>query len=677
MNRRSCILTGLGLILLFLVAVGVRYGVLRANYRAQGGTLPFTLESALQFRTAERVAAGDPLPVWDPDVQYPEGIPVFQTDTVLPEYVYGRLARLLPSSWPLEGRIRGITLVWFCLGVPLLAVWVGVWTRSRLAGGVAGLFYAVSLASVIRSTGLELSRENFALPLLLAHLALDAWAATRLVGWRRWLAPLGSALGLGLALAIWDLIQFYVILWTLLLLVRSVTGRLNRPEQALRWWLPAGALILVALVSPYHRAHGLWAAPAMWLLYGSALAWGWQRWRPATPRGRLIAIALLPLALYVAVPHGYGASYGHFMELLAAKLRFLNQKPADPSLLTFHQRIMWVPALHSATWALTRILFPAMLALILLSTVSWRVERRTGARPVDCASVPETRSYFFFLCTSIVAYIFFVRFHVYVALFGAAWLGWWWAWASARGGKWAHGVRWVILLGLCLEAWPALARPGQWGRVNVYYRELEELTTWFKEHADREPVLANFGVSASILAYGDNPIILHPKFENPEIRRRVKAYGQSLFKTDERSFRDWADGYGAQYYVYAIGEFSPVSPALQMRYFVDALNPPDEAAARLFEFRPDEATYFEHIWSNRKYRIFRVVSRADEDRADLLTLQAVRAFAEGRLDRAEELAWAALTLFPAQYRAQEIIHRVTSLREQGFEYEPSPPGPDQ
>ena len=30
-------------------------------------------------------------------------------------------------------------------------------------------------------------------------------------------------------------------------------------------------------------------------------------------------------------------------------IRFLNLKPADPSLLDFNQRIMWTPALHSAT----------------------------------------------------------------------------------------------------------------------------------------------------------------------------------------------------------------------------------------------------------------------------------------------------------------------------------------
>ena len=64
----------------------------------------------------------------------------------------------------------------------------------------------------------------------------------------------------------------------------------------------------------------------------------------------------------------------------------------------------------------------------------------------------------------------------------------------------------------------------------------------------------------------------------------------------------------AQYYVYAKGEFSRESPELQMRYFVNALQPPEDAPARKFEFQPDSLTYFRLLWSNHKYALYKMLT---------------------------------------------------------------------
>ena len=659
----------LGLLALFAIGFGVRYAVLDANERKVEGSVPFTLESALQFRTTKMVYTGEGIPAHDPMIQYPEGIEVFRTDTVMAEYLYAAGARLLPSSLPLETRVRWITLAWFSLSIPLMALWVTAWTRTRSGGVVAALFYAVALSSVIRSTGLELSRENFALPFLVAHLALDAWALRWGAGRRFYGAVAGSALCLGLALAAWDMIQFYLLLWVVVLFIHSVLGRLDTPCERLRWLVPAGAIILVAVLSPYHRAHGLWAAPFMWLIYGVFLHVLWSQWKPLGMGARM-GVTLLPLAAYLLIPHGYGESYGHFVELLTAKIRFLNQKPADPSVLTFNQRIMWTPALNSATWRLTWMFFPAMVPFVIVSlahTLFSKMLLRPTSAVFGNSAVPH---YIFFLCVSCIAFVLFVRFHVFVALFAAAWLGGWWAWPLRRT-LWSAAVIWPLLvLGLSMEAVHVLEEPGRWGRVSVYYEEERELTEWMNEEAEGNAVLANFGISASILAYGGCPIILHPKFETRAIRERVASYGKTLFTENEEAFRDWADERGAVYYVYAMGEFARSHPELQMRYFVDALEPPDHAAARQFEFAPDSLRYFEYLWGNRKYQVFRLIPREDEERAYQLTARAGRAMTRGDLDRAETYAWAALALFPGQQRAQEIIAQATALRQQGFEYQP-------
>ena len=85
------------------------------------------------------------------------------------------------------------------------------------------------------------------------------------------------------------------------------------------------------------------------------------------------------------------------------------------------------------------------------------------------------------------------------------------------------------------------------------------------ENVAPAPVLANFQTSGFVLAYGQCPIVLHPKFESPGIREKVEQYGLQMFKGTERSLRNWADRSGACYLVYSLGEFATSAPELQMR----------------------------------------------------------------------------------------------------------------
>jgi hypothetical protein len=155
------------------------------------------------------------------------------------------------------------------------------------------------------------------------------------------------------------------------------------------------------------------------------------------------------------------------------------------------------------------------------------------------------------------------------------------------------------------EATHTLRDATKWGR-NASYKEILGLASWLKEHAPGETVLANFGVSAFVLTYGGNPIVLHPKFETSDIRARVEKYGTLLFKGTEQELADWALRYGSDLYVYSRGEFSPRSPEYQMRYMVDALTPPPEAPARRFEWKPQDFTRFELLWSNARYQVYRI-----------------------------------------------------------------------
>ena len=727
--------TVLGLLTLFALGLSLRRYVLAAQVAQADGRLPFTLEGALYFNRIEQVLAQGRLPEVDRQCEYPRGLRVRETDTVGAEYFYAAGARLFPKIMPLADRIRWLEAAWFCLGIPLLAVWIGLRTRSRWAGAVAAAFYAVALSSVIRSTGQELSHENIALPLLLASLAAAALAERAATRPGFWLGATTAAVALALALMTWDLIQFYLFIWAAGLFLRLVLSRTPASDRELgAALLNCGALLLAGGLNPYLRAHGFVTSPAMALALGAVAVALLRRRLGADigstgwPRLGWALLGLLPLLLAGSLAQAYPAAYGHFGELLWAKLRFLNVKPEDPALLTFNQRIMWVPALHSATFHLTFTLFPAIVLLSLMAAACLALQKRD---PQNFGVAPILIGY----VVSLLGFVLFVRLHVFLSLFAAALLGLWAAWAGRRGvwkmwlvtvallavamlegllvvwqperwgwgydvsllgyvlfvqphvvvsviaavllglwSAWAGGrgawPRWLVTVALLaavlIEGAQVVRQPEWWGRGNVYYRELAELTQWLRENVAPEPVLANFGVSASILEYGQCPILLHPKFEAESIRRRVQQYGEVLFTGTETRFRNWAENEGALYYVHALGEFSSVGISQQMRYFVNAVQPRPEAPAWKFETAPKSLKLFSLVWGNRKYRVFRIQWRADAtvaaDQAEL----AEAACQRGQLERAERHALEALARDPQQPVAQRVLRLVGALRQSGF-----------
>jgi len=703
------LLAVLGLVALFTAGLAIRRVVLSAQFEQYGRPLPFNLESALEFRYVRILFETGHIPRLDKAIQAPEGVVVRATYTLGAEYVYALASRLFPRTMPLDERVRWIAAAWFCLGIPLMSLWLWAWTRSVWAAGIAGAYYAVSLAAVMRSTGQELQHENFALPFLIAHWALGAWAnkmsqanaqrstlnaqCTQENGERRtgneerrtknqeprtvalfFFASLLSALMLACAVATWDLIQYYVILWVIWSFVRFVAGSYFRdPHACQAWWLTLLALAGAGALNPYLRAHAFAGSYAMLLAYGVALGMGAERlfrigvatpvraWVPpvatASPprlhfrRAVLALVALLPLIAGVLWIQTYGETYSHFLELLWAKLRFLNHKPADPALLTFDQRILWTPPLNSATFLLTTTLFPVTLALSLLAgTIAFF---HTRAHPD-----PEFNQLLSYTVISLLAFVFFMRFHVFVILGFAALLGWLGYWVSVK----RSFTRWLILVlllaGVGVEAAHVFDNPARWGSVPVYAKEKQALCQWLRSNTAGESVLANFGLSPFLLTYANCPIVLHPKFESPGIRDRVRAYGEALFKSNEEGFRAWMEPFGVPYYVYALGEFADIQPESQMRYCVNALNPPPSAAARLFEKHPEQGRYFRFLWGNEKYRVFRVITRADEHSAGRLAAEAAQALRKGRRAEAEYKATQALMYDPQNANAMQVLLRL-------------------
>ncbi len=671
------------LMLLVAGAVGTRRHVLNAQRQLTAdGSIPFTLESALAFRRIQMVYRDGVLPQVDRGIQYPRGVVTREVDTLGAEGMVSRVARAWPGTLALAEKVRWLHLAWFCLAIPGMFFWVK-WMGGGVRGGFwAAAFYSVAISAVARSTGQELSHENNALPFLLWHLAAGAWALNRAQTFRSRLAwGWVSAVLAALALCAWDLVQFYLMLFMAWGLATALRGRLSK-ELLWTRYVPMMALLLASgLRNPYLAAHAFWLSPTMalgWALLfaGAPLA---QRQRAAT-RGLL---ALVPLLLFVILSGFFLPAYSHFASLLAAKLRFLNIRPDDPARLTFDQRILWVPALNSTSWGLLWRWFPALLVLT-----------AAAGSALICAFVRNRRPFadfpplLFFLLASFLSFILFFRFHVWVAVWACGLVGLWaglegegvarWrrrsvvaflamGWLAEASQPWLGPIQWSRPEVVAPEAqkWDG---PLFWGRPNVYAAETEALMVHLRKYVAPEPVLANFGISASIAAYGGCPVVLHPKFESPEIREKVRGYGEALFKGDEAEFRDWMEAQGATVLVYSMGEFSEIQPGLQMRYMVDAMEPATNAAARLFEQRPEELQFFVSQFANRKYRVFRLKQSTVAVRlAEALAEKAQSALENGELEAAEIQAAHALRMDAENGTAQDVLVHASALRDAGFE----------
>ena len=670
---------------LVAVAAGTRRHVLNAQRQVtRDGTIPFTLESALAFRRIQMVYRDGDLPRVDRGIQYPEGVLTRETDTLGPERIYARAAQWWPGTLRLDEKVRWLQLGWFCLTIPGMYFWVRWMGGGGWGGFWAAAFYAVAISAVARSTGQELSHENNALPLLLWHLALDAWARERggrpltrvLAGW--------AAAGLAAwALCWWDLVQFYLGLFMLWGLAEALRGRLMRGDLWQRYVPLMAVLLAASFRNPYLAAHGFGVSPVMLLGWGVLLAGVpiAQRQRWVT---RLILVLIPWLGGYLFMER-YLPAYNHFSTLLWAKIKCLNIRPADPSLLSFTQRILWAPALNSTSWRLLVEWFPAL--LVLTGMAIWSFMRRV----IRGRIIPVSFSFLLVLVlASLVSFVLFFRFHVWLAMFACGLMGLWVGQLDSRTQPgWQRSAAMVLLAGgWVLEAWqpwlgplrnvwppatvsapdaPQWAGPLFWGRPNVYADETEALMTHLREFVAPEPVLANFGISAAIATYGGCPVVLHPKFEAPDIRMKVQEYGEALFRGDEDGFRSWMEAQGTTVYVHSMGEFATQQPGLQMRYMVNALEPATNAAARLFEQRPEELQHFQVQFANRKFRVFRLLnSTVAARRANQLADQARTALEQGAVKTAATQAAHALRVDAENETAQDVARHASALMAADF-----------
>jgi hypothetical protein len=668
-------------IALWLGSITVRRAVLAQQTRTAGDSeAPFILEAALQYRMTREVYETGRFENFDPRVQYPDGVYRWRTYSIGAEFIYAPLARLLPGEWSLVSRLRWVSTALFCLAVPFAALWAGLGWKSWWAGLACGLILMVSPAFAVRSSGLALSRENMGIPLmtlfLLADQAVRHFRSGRV---RLFLAGL-AGVAAGLSQVFWDFSQYLFGLWALAEMILFLRRPSFRDERAAVWSATAAGLGFAALAHPYLRGQGFLFSPVMILCMGLSF---FSLKRVSSLRLPVLAASFAAFAgVWTMLGRVFVTNYSHFGELFLAKLLHMNRKPFDPAVLSYEQRIMWTPALNSATWELTKAYFPAIFWLLLLGIVFLFRAAKQSTRVFP-------QQLLFYLLVTFPMYVLFFRMHVYLILFAAAAIGGLISYIADSPWRQRCVKGFAALLILFIPGFElyrmlffepsntrqetaeqamirraleemGMAQPrvfNRWGHPGQSYQALAELSMALNDlNKPDAPVLAGFGVSGTILTDTGMPILLHPKFESPGIRDRVREFYEHLFLNSEKEFRNWASSHGAKIYVHAFGSLASGDPREMPRYMVDALEPPDYAAVHVLERSPRDATWFQPLWSNERYQIFRIITDEDIEFADTLMELAFAAARRGDQDQARRLAWRVLSDYHWKHpAARELI----------------------
>jgi len=580
------------LFVIFLFMVGYK---LAAVFGAHGfpvydSTPLFWTESALQYRTARRVAVTGVAEAVMKDAQYPEGLDVKNRLTIVMETVCGYLYRLfVPKTVPFHTFLIIVIALYSSVGVIPLYLTVRFLHRSR-AALLAAALYAVTPAvyTTVTAPGFEL--QDFALPLIFFHVYffVRAYAAEK----SRYQYSFMSGAFLFAALTSWHLTQFYfLVLVGFVIICFLFTGFDVKPFSII-----VATSILAGLVIPALRTLGFVLSLAMLLAYCVILA-------STIPVNKLIyqKIVLVCL-LVVAGSFSYYISvhilseYRFIYGLLWDKLRHFGVRPAQTTDLPWETLVMWVSPFTSPS----RSVIVSALGTIIISGITGAVLtvrsllKRSGTRIEGLLA--------YFAVVFVPLYLLMIRMD--------AFLVWFFCVLSAR--LWLDSrkiLRYVFLLcviGNCILLILSARRTAGPDRNHL----LGMLMHTRLNVPHDAPFLTSFAYGPSILAYADHPIVLHPKFEGEHNTARIEECEHRLFE-DENAFYAFCRTYHAEFFVYQADMLLARGPE-SMRYRTHTMRVSRQSVAYAFHFRPRTLEHFELVYTNPHYRIYRVLGYGAE-----------------------------------------------------------------
>lgn len=687
---------------------------------------PFTIESAMMFAYARDIAEGRGVPSSDPRLAGMEDLPPYAQMNMGLEWFLGwgwrYLGRFLP--WPaptvdercfqetpamaqwMSTQLR----LWASLTSGFLFLWLLAMRCPRTLACAGGLLHAVALAAVARSTGQDIVRGEFCIPLFTACLAL-AWslyAKPKL--WKYAALFLCSFL----AFVTWDLCQMLFGIWVLCELLHFLLGYRFTKSRMTVWGVIAAAILLNAAFVPFNRAYSLWRAPILWsalpalgcvFLCQELRGLRFFRRRAA----RLIPALVLPFMLYgiwsvtVNTPE-YASNYSHFSKTMKSKLKFRNVKPYDPEKLDYDSRILWTPSMHSATWDIAVSFFPsfqfgrllktpllrflfghlpltlAFFYLLLVCTLLFSIPRREILNSARISLMPVVLTVGF-----TAGFIYIVRYHEFLILFLAAALpllmrdylrafrvspakinineAYTKLYSNKRFMKTIRGL--LLAAAAFLLFWESVSSLGSERKYtgDVPMAATAQLIAWFHDAGDAvkgKIVAANLTTGPMLMAYAGTGITMNPQFGLKRIRDATEEFIRAMFTGDENILLDYCEKYHADYVLYNKGTVFDMTPC-SLRYIAAAKKIDPKSPANLMYYHPGHLRWFCRIPApnnlgelNATFNLFKVIRPEDRKKAALLAFEAQDEKYRGAAERAGNCVRQALNLDPANSMAREI-----------------------
>ena len=679
--------------------------------------MPFTIESAMMFGYTQDIAAGKGVPASDPNLHGLEDIPPYSQMIMALEWFLGwgyRIKSLLfkdPAPTPREQRFQDNVYLaqwvafqlraWISLSSGFLFLLLLTLRCRRSLAFAGGLFHAVAIAAIARSTGQDIIRGNFALPLVTALLLLLCSGCVRPKKWKYLLLGL-VAFGL---FSSWDLSLGFFSAVAVFELIRCLIGGKVSNARRNCWTVIAAALVLSSLLIPFNRAYDLIMSPLIVVLLPSLLFTFFLIGKhPRLRFSRRLPAVLLPPCLLlifwnccVKTPR-YVSHYSHFGDLTEAKLKFKNVKPRDPDLLTYDARIMWTPAMHSADWRILVTYFPSLGVLPGLKTPLKILNTAIAFLPFSLtlfcvllllAPFPPViwgfvrrnspRSLFFFAFTGVFAigFIYIVRYHEFLIIFlalslmllcddilrgiafrskrlaGRALL------SAARCAVWT-----LLTVLLLLETLVSLAGRRRYSS-DVHLRETALLIEWFRQsHVEGKCVIADFTVGPMLKCYAGSAIALQPQFGLERIRRPTQIFLNLLYHGTETQLARFCNDLNADFFLFNEGYLGPLH-IYSERYIAAAKTIRGDSPVNLMKYHADKLSWFYRIEPPRRflsvssvYSVFRVIKPGDRMASMRLCFAGERALQDGERSRAARYARAAFLLDPASEQARILYFKV-------------------
>ena len=607
MERRTWIpiLVAFGVVcLLFYYMSAAKYSTVRRVplFSPTNDAGLFWTESAFHYHYAKLAASDAGIPAIDERMQFPEGMHVFRDETPMMERFAGFCYRNLGGA-KIPFHVFLLLLACFyssAIIFPAFFLSAYLW-RNALAGVVTSLFYLFTYSFIGNVVLGGYVRQDFALPFLfLATFFLLAGMDTG----RRGLQAVAAVLFV-FSFASWHMAQFYFAVLMAGVVVLYFLRAESRPNI-----VRALAVVLAVLVPASFCFESLRSAffpLSLAMLAGYALlvqhfalrSVNLSTWKRAAAFVLLLA-AFTGVAAMVS--GGHYARYSHAYQLILDKIRFFGVKPNDPSLLGFESRTMWTSSFRSPSL----LVFAGWLGMAWLAGIAGAVVM--ARRVIRERRIQPSVFLAGWMAAAFVALFALIwRMDVFAAFFVAVLAG------AAVPQDVRTDKRLVLLVLLLGMVWVDYRKAKSFTLFSAAppAAQYQPVLQYIRENTGtNDVVLALFQFSPVICAYTERPVVVHSKFENLQVREKVKEFYAALFER-ESVFYEFCRKYGVSYFVYEPSMLYDRSKE-SIRYMSNRLVIGMDSTAFLMNYGPSRLRHFQIVFQTPLYRIYRVLPKGQE-----------------------------------------------------------------